>query len=127
MMRDTETHGLSDTAARRGVVRADMEEHIRAQGLYVAETRQLVAMCSYNTWAKDGVQIGGIWVPALYREKGYGAVAVAFFVERWTLGPSAEGRPSFRCAPSRASPRVTNECDAVPAASMAKANPPAAE
>jgi predicted GNAT family acetyltransferase len=77
MMRDSETHGLPDTAARRRVVRADMEEHVRAQGLYVAETRQLVAMCSYDTWAKDGVQIGGIWVPALYREKGYGAVAVA--------------------------------------------------
>lgn len=77
MLRDSETHGLPDTAARRRVVRADMEEHIRVQGLYVAETRQLVAMCSYDTWAKDGVQIGGIWVPALYREKGYGAVAVA--------------------------------------------------
>jgi predicted GNAT family acetyltransferase len=77
MARDLETHGLPDTQARRRVVHADMEEQIRVQGLYVAQTRQLVAMCSYDTWARDGVQIGGIWVPQIFREKGYGAVVVA--------------------------------------------------
>ncbi|TAL02030.1 MAG: hypothetical protein EPO08_08230 [Rhodospirillaceae bacterium] len=77
MARDAETHGLPNTPPRRAAVRADMAEQIRVQGLYVAETKRLVAMASYDTWQPDGVQIGGVWVPPALREKGYGAVAVA--------------------------------------------------
>jgi len=77
LARERETHGLPDTPARQKAVRADLEEQVRVQGLYVAETNRLVAMASYDVWQPDGVQIGGIWVPPALREKGYGAVAVA--------------------------------------------------
>jgi predicted GNAT family acetyltransferase len=77
MARDAETYGIADTPATRATARRDMEEQVRVQGLYVAETNRLVAMASYDAWQPDAVQIGGVWVPAPLREKGYGAVAVA--------------------------------------------------
>jgi len=77
LARDRETFGLADTPQRRNAVIADMKEQIRVQGLYVAETNRIVAMASYDVWQREGVLIGGIWVPQALRLKGYGAVVVA--------------------------------------------------
>jgi predicted GNAT family acetyltransferase len=89
LARDRETFGLADSPQRRNAVIADMKEQIRVQGLYVAETNRLVAMAGYDVWQREGVQIGGIWVPQALRLKGYGAVAVA----EAALGAMGHGVP----------------------------------
>ena len=67
----------ADDARLREACRSDIEVLMGTQSLFILETDEPLACCSFNARLPDAVNIGNVWTPQHLRGKGYARSVVA--------------------------------------------------
>jgi ribosomal protein S18 acetylase RimI-like enzyme len=72
-------HTLNEAAGEQldRTSRADIDALLPAGSLFILESQQPLACCSFNARLPDCVQIGNVWTPPEYRGRGYARTVVA--------------------------------------------------